>query len=186
MISGLPVPRNFREELQAAQSMILPAERLQRFSLLAQQQLGFLETIQLCHALDKLNLDVDHKAVPDFSFLRLAILASSTVDHLVPGIRVAGLRRRLWIDVHVGGYGQYRQDLLEAASPLHAFTPEMVLFSLTAREAIADMPLSATAETVHAAVERYVDDLIFLWRKARETLNATIIQQTFLDTTDLL
>ena len=34
--------------------------------------------------------------------IRLALLGSSTVEHLVSGIRVAGLRRNLWVDVYTG------------------------------------------------------------------------------------
>ena len=69
----------------------------------------------------------------------MAILASATVDHLVPAIRVSGLRRRLLLDVHVGPYGQYRQQLLEAESLLHQLRPQIVVLSLTAREAIVEI-----------------------------------------------
>ena len=45
--------------------------------------------------------------------IRLAVLASSTVDHLLPAIRVGGLRRDLWIDIHTPDYGQYTQALMD-------------------------------------------------------------------------
>jgi len=63
-------------------------------------------------------------------------------------IRVAGLRRRLLIDVHSGAYGQYRQDLLDPTSSLHQFAPQTMLFSVTAREAITTVPLTATVTEV--------------------------------------
>jgi len=116
----------------------------------------------------------------------LAILASATVDHLLPAIRVSGLRRRLLIDVHIGPYGQYRQQLLDADSPLHQLRPQIVLLSLTAREAIASVPLTATAAEADAAIARSIDELRMLWRKARETYEATVIQQTFLNIADPL
>jgi len=155
----LPAPSDFRGHLRAA-----------------------LETIQLDRALGQ----PDPEPGSGFSIVRLAILASSTVDHLVPAIRVAGLRRRLVVDVHIGTYGQHRQDLLDPASPLHEFSPQMVLFSLTAREAIAGVPVTAKMAEVDEAIERSVDELRFLWKKARETFKATVIQQTFLDITDPL
>src|SRR5438552_18834759 len=178
----LPAPSDFRGHLRAALETPTVAERLEKLAFLAQHRLGFLETIQLDRALGQ----PDPEPGSGFSIVRLAILASSTVDHLVPAIRVAGLRRRLVVDVHIGTYGQHRQDLLDPASPLHKFSPQTVLFSLTAREAIAGVPVTAKMAEVDEAIERSVDELRFLWKKARETFKATVIQQTFLDITDPL
>ena len=178
----LPAPSDFRGHLRAALETPTVGERLEKLAFLAQHRLGFLETIQLDRAFGQ----PDPEPGSGFSIVRLAILASSTVDHLVPAIRVAGLRRRLVVDVHIGTYGQHRQDLLDPASPLHKFSPQMVLFSLTAREAIAGVPVTAKMAEVDEAIERSVDELRFLWKKARETFKATVIQQTFLDITDPL
>ena len=49
---------------------------------LAQCRLGYLETIQLEHALSRVSVE----EAPGFSRARLAIVASSTVDHLVPAM----------------------------------------------------------------------------------------------------
>ena len=54
--------------------------------------------------------------------VRLAVLGSSTLAHLLPAIRVAGLRRGIWIDTYENDYGQYLQELTDADSPLHAFS----------------------------------------------------------------
>jgi FkbH-like protein len=180
MMNWLPVPVDFRTELRSALQVVDPATRLDRLASLAQNHLGFIETIQLDRAIGQLAVD----SSPGFSQVRLAILASSTVDHLIPGIRVAGLRHGLLIQVHIGAYGQYRQDLLDNSSPLHRFAPQIVLFALTARTAIAGVPLTATLPEVHEALDRSVADLQFLWRKARTAFNTTVIHQTFLDVTD--
>jgi len=178
----LPSLSDFRGHLRAALAVPPSAERLEKLAFLAQHRLGFLETIQL----DRVLRDLTPEPASGFSMVRLAILASSTVDQLLPAIRVAGLRRRLVIDVHIGTYGQHRQDLLDSTSPLHQFGPQLVLFSITAREAIAGVPLAATSGEVDEAIARSVDELRLLWGKARETLKATVIQQTFLDVTDPL
>jgi FkbH-like protein len=123
---------------------------------------------------------------PGYSPVRLAILASSTVDHLLPGIRVAGLRRRLLMDIYVGAYSQYRQELMDRASALYRFAPQVILLSLTAREAIAGIAITATAGGVNEAIARSVAEMRLLWRKAREALNATVVQQTCLDIADPL
>src|SRR5690242_9090909 len=46
--------------------------------------------------------------------VRLAVLASATAEHLLPGIRVAALRRGIWLQTYISGYGQYAQELLDS------------------------------------------------------------------------
>ena len=178
-MAWLPAPLDFRRDLRAALETADSATRVEKLASLAQHRLGFLETMQLDRSLGRIASDT----APGFSLVRLAILASSTVDHLVPAIRVAGLRRRLLIDVHVGAYGQHRQDLLDPASPLYRFGPQTILLSLTARDATAGVSLTATNSEVDQAIARSVDELRHSWRKAREAFKATVIQQTFLDAT---
>jgi FkbH-like protein len=180
MMSWLPIAPGFRADLGMALESPNPMDSLERLTSLAQYRLGYLETLQMDRALGRLTLEPGS----GFAEVRLAILASSTVDHLLPAIRVAGLRRRLMIDVHIGPYGQYRQVLLDPDSSLHRFAPQFVLFSITARDTIAGVPLTATTAEVDETIARSIDELRLLWRKARETFNATIIQQTFLDITE--
>ena len=61
-----------------------------------------------------------------------------------------------------------------------------MLFSLTAREAIAGVALTASAAEVDGAIGRFVSELRSLWRKAREIGGAAVIQQTFLDVSEPL
>jgi FkbH-like protein len=180
MMSWLPVAPDFRADLGVALESRDPTDRLERLAFLAQHRLGHLETLQLDLALGRLTLEPG----PSFTVARLAILASSTVNHLSPAIRVAGLRRRLMIDVHIGAYSQYRQDVLDPHSPLHQFAPHFVLFSISARDTIAGVPLTATTAEVDETIARSIQELRLLWQKARENFNATIIQQTFLDITE--
>lgn len=180
MTSWLPIAPDFRGDLRAALTTPDPTDCLEKLASLAAYQLGFLETVQLDRALGRLGL----KEAPGFLPIRLAVLASSTVDHLLPAIRIAGLRRRLLINTHSGAYGQYRQDLLDPSAFLRQFAPQTVLFSLTSREAIAAVPLSATVAEVDETIARLIGELRSLWQRARESFNAAIIQQTFINVTE--
>jgi FkbH-like protein len=180
MMSWLPKTPDFRADLKAALESSDPKDCLERLASLAKYRLGHLETLQLDRALSRV-ISTEESA---FTAVRLALLASSTVDHLLPAIRVGGLRRQLMIDAHIGAYGQYRQDLLNPTSTVHQFSPQIVLFSVTARDALAGVPLTATITEVDEVIVRAIDELRLLWQKARETFNATIIHQTFLDTTE--
>jgi len=176
-MNWLPSPTDFRENLRSALAVADPQQRLDKLACLAQFRLNFLETIQLDGALAKTAAAVDS----GFSRIRLAVLATATVDHLLPAIRVAGLRRRLLIEVYKGAFQQHRQELLNPTSPLRDFAPQIVLLSLTPREAIAGVPLDSTADEAERAISRAVAELRELWRSARESFTATVVQQSFLD-----
>jgi FkbH-like protein len=168
---------NFREELRAAAAIEDMTIRLDKLAGLSQHRLGYLEVIQLDRALGQ----IPAQSQSAFSPVRLAVLASSTVDHLLPGIRIASLRRRLVVTSYLGTYGQYRQELLDPTSRLHEFRPQVVLFSITAREAIASIPVMATRDEADRELDRTINELRTLWHAARDKLQATVIQQTFLN-----
>lgn len=113
-----------------------------------------------------------------FTPLRMAILASHTVDHLLPAIRVAGLHRRLALSTWLAPYGLHRQALLGDNAELDAFAPQVVVLALDARDAPPQLPLHASELEVTAAVEARVGELRQLWRRARKRHAAQVVQQT--------
>jgi FkbH-like protein len=179
MMNWLPVPADFRASLKEALAADDPLERYERLVSLSQYQLGFLETIQLDNAIKQSDLQPES----GFRHVRLAILSSCTIDHLLPAIRIAALRRGLHIEVYAGGYGQYRQEILDSTSPLYAFDPDLILFSLTFRDTVASLPIAASSDVVEQAISNAVDELVSLWRRAKACSTAAVIQQTFLDAT---
>jgi len=110
--------------------------------------------------------------------LRMAMLSSHTVDHLLPAIRVAGLQRGLALSVHVSPYGLYRQALLGEDAELAAFAPQILVLALDARDAALQLPLEASQQQVDVAVAERVAELRLLWRRGRERFAAQVIQQT--------
>lgn len=171
---------DFRQQLHAALTAAGPRERLDGLARLAQAQLGFIETIQLGNALARSAMT----ATEGYAQVRLAVLSASTIDHLLPAIRVAGLRRNLQIDVYSGSFGQYRQEVLDPSSRLHQFRPEFILFSLTARQTIASVPIAARADEVERILSLAVEETRELWRKSRNSFGSTVIQQSYLDVSE--
>ena len=182
MMDWLPLPPDFRRDLRAALAASDGSERLDRLASLAQFRLGFVETIQLDNALGQTGAPTS----AEFARVRLAVVSSCTIDHLLPAIRVAGLRRRILFEIYTGPFGQYRQELLDPASLLYQFHPEVILLSISAQAAIADLPLDTSAEEAQHAISNAVSDLRALWRSARECSNASLIQQSVLDTSEPL
>jgi len=176
----LPVPRDVRADLRTALIEADLAMRAARLRAIAQHRLSFVETIQLDRALGTLG----GGTVPGLVGVRLALLASSTVDHLVAPIRVAGLRRGLLIEVHLGAFGQHRQALLDSSSALYRAQPQAVLFALDAREPLNGVTILSSASDVGAALEAWIAELRTLWGQARTSFNATVLQQTILNTAE--
>lgn len=187
-LEWLPPPADFRRELQAATGASAAAERLERLAALAQTRLSFIENIQLDNALRATDRLADAAGQPAAAMtrVRLALLSSSTVDHLLPPLRVAALRRRVRLDVRAGAFGQYRQELLAPPPELTAFAPQIVLLSLMASEFIAGARPGQSAGDTQSMISGAVMELRGLWSKARQTFNAAVIQQSFLDVTEPL
>ena len=97
----LPPARDFRARLTAASA----GTEITALADLAKADLSFLEIIQLDAAATR----AAGQAAPGFETTRLGVLAASTVDHLLPAIRVAGLRHGIRIETRAANYGQYRQ-----------------------------------------------------------------------------
>jgi FkbH-like protein len=157
-----------------------PLVRLTAASRLAGYRRDFTQTTRL----DRLASEglravaAGEASAPGLRPLRIALLSSHTVDHLVPAIRVAGLQRGLALSLHVAPYGMYRQALLMDDAELNRFGPQLILLALDARDAPLQLPLEASQEEVDAAVAERVDELRLLWRRARERYAAQVVQQT--------
>ncbi|GGC67744.1 methoxymalonyl-ACP biosynthesis protein FkbH [Siccirubricoccus deserti] len=180
-LAWLPAHADLAAAISAAKRIDNPADRLSQAMHLA----GFRHDFTAIGRLDKLAADGLAEAAASsrpmaagLAACRLAILSSHTVDHLVPAIRVAGLRRGLAVSVHAAPYGLYRQALLGEDPMMAAFAPQLVLLALDARDAPLDLPLESSEAAVTEAVTARVDELRHLWRQARARFNAQVMQQT--------
>jgi hypothetical protein len=140
-VNWLPTPPEFRDRLASVNYDDDANSRLETLARLANTRLSFIETIQVDAALSK----IPHTSNSRFEDARLAVLAASTIDHLLAPIRVAGLRRGLRIETYAATYRQYRHELLDPGSQLYAFHPDTVLFTLVARDFIGATPITASS-----------------------------------------
>ncbi|RYI35776.1 MAG: HAD-IIIC family phosphatase [Acetobacteraceae bacterium] len=181
----LPAHTSLAEAITAVRSLPDALPRLTATARLAGHQRDFTATGRLDRLLTGC---LTAKPGPDLALesgltpLRVALLASHTVDHLVPSLRVAGLHRRLLLEVDVAPYGQYRQMLLADRSPLQEFRPQVVVFALDAIDSAMEPGPTASPAVVEASVAQRVAELRGLWRRARERFGARVVQQTILPT----
>ncbi len=146
------------------------AEAARRLISLANSRIDFLQTVKLDRVLRQFGSHLD-PCLNKTRTIRLGLVGSSTLAHLVPAIRVAALRRGFTIQVFEGHYGTYHQDLADADSELCRFKPDVVLIALDAHH-------------LAAGDSRSCDSALSLirscWDLARKQLGATVIQQTVL------
>lgn len=175
-LSWLPTHADLSGAIGQAKRIEDPLQRLHEAAKLAAHQRDFTLTARL----DKLATAgiEQNAAAARLTPLRVALLSSHTVDHLLPAIRVAGLQRRLALSLHVAPYGMYRQALLADDPALNAFAPQLVVLALDAHDAPLQLPLQAGQAEVDAAVAERVEELRLLWRRARERYAAQVVQQT--------
>lgn len=178
-MDGTERSRDFRKEVAAATALPDVDGRLARLAALASSDLSLIETMQLDKALRAIPADTPHS----FTAVRLGLVGSATLDHLLPAIRVAGLSRRLLVHAQAGAYGQYRQEILGAEPPLSVFAPDVLLVAVGAGDLVGGVPLTASRAEADGAVRDAIRDLRELWREARRRFGVSIVQQTFLDTT---
>jgi FkbH-like protein len=109
--------------------------------------------------------------------VRLAVLGTSTLTHLLPAIRVAGLRRGVWIDTYENDYGQYRQELSDPNSALHAFRPTAALLALDAHDLTAGVTAAMDGDASEAALAELTERIRSTWRQIRGSLRCPVLHQ---------
>src|SRR5579862_7723294 len=72
---------------------------------------------------------------------RVAIARSSTVEPLVPLLRAAAFCEGLHLEVYVGEFNAYAQEILDAESALYRFAPQTVILMVEARDCAPDLCL---------------------------------------------
>ncbi len=169
-LSWLPTRATWDDDLNAARSLGDERERWDALRRLANCNISFVQAGKLDRVLQR-SFSVALRKSLGLKEVRLALLGSSTLKHLIAGIRISALRRGIWLEVYEGSYGQYRQELLDQASSLHDFRPDFVCLSLDAPHLY---------ETSAGIAIVALDGMRKYWNDAKSKFSCTVIQQTAL------
>jgi FkbH-like protein len=175
LLPWLPLKDDWKGQLRVINTLEDPQQKWNKLIELANSNLDFVATTMLDRALNK---HFSESAPPpsDCKPIRLAILASSTIDHLLPSIRVGALRRGIWCTTYTGHYGQYLQELLDAGSPLTDFKPNAILLALDTRHLV-EADIRSDGEDQAQSSLRLLKTL---WKAASERFHCPVLQQTLL------
>jgi FkbH-like protein len=175
----LPEVENWSSRVDELDQLPDPSTVWRALVATASTRLDFVRTRRLDRALQRHFGTAPPGGLPTAP-VRLAVLGSSTLAHLLPAIRIAALRRGLWLTTYTCAYGQYFQELQDRHSLLHLFNPNALLFAF-------DSPYLAKAAnaahdegTAADALQDVGQHLRDSWRLAREAFGCQIIQQTAL------
>lgn len=137
---------------------------------LANARTDYLQTLRLDRVLRKRAAELKEH-LRRTSAMRLAVLGSSTLAHLLPAIRVSSFRRGIWVESITGRYGMYYQDLMEPSPELAEFKPDVILLALDAHHLTADRKSNVASR---------IELIGSCWELARKQFGAAVIQQTVL------
>ena len=93
---------------------------------------------------------------------RIAILRSFTVEPLIPLVRAAAATHGIDVTAHTGDFNTYAQDILDPASSLYRFAPDMVFLAVQTRDlcpmlwdGFAELSPAQSAEAADRTVESF-------------------------------
>ncbi len=175
----LPEKPIWRETLQTTEKLGPSPEAWSTLVELASARMDNVRTIQLDLRRQKL-FGSERPANTVGRPIRLAILGSSTLAQVIPAIRVAGLRRGLWVETYEAEYGQYWRETKDAASGLYSFGPSAVLFAFDARHLLGSADAALDAASASALLSRTLDRIVECWRVVKSAFGCQVIQQAVL------
>ena len=111
--------------------------------------------------LDALRGELREKAreILGYTKFKLAILRSFTVEPIVPLLRAEAFAYGIDLEVHIGDFNTYVQDMLDGQSALYRFAPNAVLLAVRTDQAAPELWrdfADLTPEAAQQAAERVV------------------------------
>ena len=94
---------------------------------------------------------------------RIAVLGSVTIDYLRRAVACAMLQEGVFPVLYQAPFGSYVQEVLDPASPLHGFAPDLVVIAPHWRDIVTPLPIGAPAAEVEAALDARLGLFRTLW-----------------------
>ncbi len=91
--------------------------------------------------------------------LKTYVVRSVTVEPMLPSLSVEAVLANYVLDIEVGGYGSYADELLNSDSSLAKFKPDLVLILLDMEEIAGRLP-ELCADGIGAEVEREIEECV--------------------------
>ncbi len=133
----MTMPRNSRAELRAAIDRHIEAGDFAQTRAALQELWG--EERNPATASYVISCYERLRPLANLTPCRLAILRSFTLEPAVPVLRAAALLGGIDVTAHITDFDNYSQQILDPASGLYAFNPDVVIFAVQARDIAPDL-----------------------------------------------
>ncbi len=140
---------------------------------------GHATILSIAERLDALAPAADAPAVRR---VRVAIIGSSTLDHVRGYLSVYCRLAGLAPEFYLGPFDQYAQDILDGDSPLYQFAPDVVIVAVHGRALFPDLydrPFDLDPEARRAASTGVVEDVARLLGALTLRTTALVLLHTF-------
>jgi FkbH-like protein len=114
--------------------------------------------------------------------IRVAILASFTLNGLAETLQVKCAEKKLQCHTYVGGYNQYNQEILNPQSNLYKFQPDLTFLFIDTRTLLKDLfhhPHSISTEERKSLVDDKTKEILDLVAKFSKTASSKLILANF-------
>ena len=148
-----------------------PEQAIQKLSLALAQPVSYALLARSEKLVKQLRASVKHWTRQS----KIAILGTSTTSLLVPVVEALCLRDGIQAQFYQGLYGAIQQEILDPASGLHSFRPNIVFVNMNWR----DLHLDAINSDEAAVVERTVKQQRELWTRLSEAFGCHVVQAAF-------
>ena len=108
--------------------------------------------------------------------LKLALLATSTVDHLSEVLRLYLVREGFAAEIFQSEYDTLYQAVLDSSSALYKFRPDVIWVFTNHRDLDLRVPPGSGEPVIAAAVDSQITRMTTLWSAIRANCDAHIIQ----------
>jgi FkbH-like protein len=110
--------------------------------------------------------------------VRVALLGNATLDHLQSYFKVELYKAGLFPELYQGGFGQYTQDILDPASPLYAFKPDVLVLAVHPSRLFPNLhtyPFNLTIEQRRAELEQGLETVASLLNTFSQRSQAMVL-----------
>ena len=119
------------------------------------------------------------KGAPGKTKVKLAVLGSFTTKQLCELIDLFLFSAGVEATIYEGEYGVFRQEIIDAQSELHTFSPQVLFLATTWRDVARRPDFTSDAEEVARLAEAELQEWAQLWQKAHRDLECQVIQNNF-------
>ncbi len=162
------------EKLKSAKKLIKNHDYAKGFALLNEVSASQLD-FTLQNKIARLFSDIP-KDFLNLQKVRIAILATSTVDHLIQIFQYWLSREGLEGEFYISEYDTVRQTILDTSSALYNFKPEIIWIFSGYRDVALNCSPGASKDNTENSINSAIAQTVSLWDTLQQNLPSYIIQ----------